>query len=56
MAIRHVVTIWVADGRAEDFLDAFSALQESALREPGCEQYELFRSVGDPDVMVMLER
>jgi quinol monooxygenase YgiN len=56
MAVRHVVTIRVASGRAQDFLDAFKALQESALREPGCEQYELFRSIDDPDTMVMLER
>ena len=56
MAIRHVVTVQVAGGRAEDFIDAFKALQASALREPGCEQYELFRSVDDPDTMVMLER
>jgi quinol monooxygenase YgiN len=55
MAIRHVVTIRVADGGAEGFLDAFKALQELALRDPGCEQYELFRSVDDPDTMVMLE-
>jgi quinol monooxygenase YgiN len=56
MAIRHVVTVQVADGRAEDFIDAIKALQESALRVPGCEQYELFRSVDDPDTIVMLER
>jgi quinol monooxygenase YgiN len=56
MAIRHVVTVRVAGGRAEDFLAAFRALRESAVREPGCEQYELFRSIDDPDTMVMLER
>jgi quinol monooxygenase YgiN len=56
MAVRHVVTVRVAEGRAEDFAAAFRALRESAVREPGCEQYELFRSVDDPDTMVMLER
>jgi quinol monooxygenase YgiN len=56
MAIRHVVTIDVARGKAAEFADAFKALQGIALREPGCEQYELFQSLDEPDRMVILER
>jgi quinol monooxygenase YgiN len=56
MAVRHVVTIRVADGKFDEFVAAFGALQASALREPGCEQYELFRSLDDPNRVVMLER
>jgi quinol monooxygenase YgiN len=56
MAIRHVVTIQVAPGRAGDFATAFKALQGIAQQEQGCEQYELFRSVDDPDKVVLLER
>jgi quinol monooxygenase YgiN len=56
MAIRHVVTIQVAPGRAADFADAFKALQAMAQREEGCEQYELFQSLDDPDKVVLLER
>jgi quinol monooxygenase YgiN len=56
MAIRHVVTIQVAAGKAADFADTFKALQAVAQREEGCEQYELFQSLDDPDKMVMLER
>jgi quinol monooxygenase YgiN len=56
MAIRHVVTIQVAPGRAADLADAFEALQAIAQREEGCEQYELFQSLDDPDKMVLLER
>jgi quinol monooxygenase YgiN len=56
MAIRHVVTIQVAPGRAADFADAFSTLQASAQQEEGCEQYELFQSLDDPDKVVLLER
>lgn len=56
MAIRHVVTINVAPGKAAKFADAFKALQAIAQREPGCEQYELFQSTDDPDKMVLLER
>jgi quinol monooxygenase YgiN len=56
MAIRHVVTIQVAPGKAADFARAFKALQAIALHEEGCEQYELFQSVDDPNRMVLLER
>lgn len=56
MAIRHIVTIRVAAGRAAEFVDAFKPLQAIAQQEEGCEQYELFQSTDDPDTLVMLER
>jgi quinol monooxygenase YgiN len=56
MAIRHVVTIQVAQGRAGDFASAFRVLQGIAQQEEGCEQYELFQSLDDPDKLVLLER
>lgn len=56
MAIWHVVTIKVAPGKAAEFAAVFHDLQVSALQEPGCEQYELFQSVNDPDRMLLLER
>jgi quinol monooxygenase YgiN len=56
MAIRHVVTIQVAAGKAAGFTRAFKALQGAAQQEEGCEQDELFQSLDDPDKMVMLER
>jgi quinol monooxygenase YgiN len=56
MAIRHVITIRVAPGKAADFADAFRAVQATALDEEGCEQYELFQSVDDPETLVLLER
>jgi quinol monooxygenase YgiN len=56
MAIRHIVTIQVAAGRADEFTAVFRALQAIAHREQGCEQYELFQSVDEPEKVVMLER
>lgn len=56
MAIRHLVTIQVAPGRVEDFASAFKAVQAMAQREEGCEQYELFRSLDEPNKVVLLER
>ena len=31
-------------------------MQTIALREPGCEQYELFQNMDDPHRMALLER
>jgi quinol monooxygenase YgiN len=56
MAIRHVVTIQVAPGRADDFARALKALQAIALQEEGCEQYELFHSVDEAEKVLLLER
>lgn len=56
MAIRHVVTIQVAHGKVSEFADAFTTLQAIAQQEEGCEQYELFQSLDDPDKVVLLER
>ncbi|HEY3557314.1 MAG TPA: antibiotic biosynthesis monooxygenase family protein [Kribbella sp.] len=56
MAVRHVITIQVAPGRAADFGTAFRAVQQTVLAERGCEQYELFQSLDDPDRMLLLER
>ena len=56
MAIRHVVTIQVAPGKSAQFARAFTALQVLTEQEEGCEQYELFQSLDDPNKMVILER
>jgi quinol monooxygenase YgiN len=56
MAIRHVVTIEVAPGKAAEFATAFQTLQALAKRDDGCEQYELFQSLDDPNKVVLLER
>jgi quinol monooxygenase YgiN len=56
MAVRHVITIRVAPGRAADFAAALKPVQASARAEEGCEQYELFQSVDDPDTVLLLER
>jgi quinol monooxygenase YgiN len=56
MAIRHVITIQVAPGKAAEFASAFRVVQASAYQEEGCEQYELFQSLDHTDKLVLLER
>jgi quinol monooxygenase YgiN len=56
MTIRHIVTIQVTADQSASFATAFKALQAVVRQESGCEQYELFQSLDDPDKMVILER
>jgi quinol monooxygenase YgiN len=56
VAIRHVITIRVAPGKAAELAAVFKVVQATALQEDGCEQYELFQSLDDPDTLVLLER
>lgn len=56
MPIRQVITFRVQAGKADDFIAGFAPIVEKVRQEPGCEQYELLRSLGDPDRLVMLDR
>ena len=56
MAIRLVITFTSQPGKGADFAAAFAPVIGEVVKEPGCEQYELFRSQQDPDKLVLLER
>jgi quinol monooxygenase YgiN len=54
MPVRLVVTFNVLPGRADD-IAAWPDRVAEVHQEPGCDQYELFRSTERPDVVVLLE-
>ena len=56
MAIRLVVTITAAPGKGGELAQAYRARCADAMKEPGCEQFEAFQSVLDPDRLTLLER
>jgi quinol monooxygenase YgiN len=56
MSIRLVVTITAAPGKGAELAQAMKARCEECRKEPGCEQFEVFRSVLDPDKLTLLER
>ena len=56
MSIRLVVTISAALGKGAELAQAYKARCAEAAKEPGCEQFEIFQSVADPDRLVLLER
>ena len=56
MAIRLVVTITAAPGKASELAQAYRARCAEVMKEPGCEQFEVFQSAVNPDKLALLER
>ena len=56
MAIRLVVTITAAPGKGSELAQAYRPRCAEVMKELGCEQFELFQSVVNPDKLALLER
>jgi quinol monooxygenase YgiN len=56
MTVRLVVTITAAPGKGAELAQAYKARCEECMKEPGCEQFEVFQSVLNPDKLALLER
>jgi quinol monooxygenase YgiN len=56
MSLRLVVTITAAPGKGGELAQAYRGRCTEVMKEPGCEQFEVFQSVLDPDKLVLLER
>lgn len=54
MAIRLVVTITAAPGKGSELAQAYRTRCAEAMKEPGCEQFEVFQSVVNPDRLALL--
>jgi quinol monooxygenase YgiN len=56
MSVRLVVTITAAPGKGGELAQVYRARCAEAMKEPGCEQFEVFQSVANPDRLALLER
>jgi quinol monooxygenase YgiN len=56
MAVRLIVTITAAPGRGSELAQLYKARCLEIMKEPGCEQFEVFQSVVNSDKLVLLER
>jgi quinol monooxygenase YgiN len=56
MAIRLIVTITAAPGKGSALAQAYRNRCAEVMQEPGCEQFEVFQSIVDPDKLAILER
>jgi quinol monooxygenase YgiN len=55
MAVRLVVSINAAPGKGAELAAAFRTRCAEVMQEPGCEQFEVFQSVVNPDKLALLE-
>ena len=55
MSIRLIISLSAAPGKGAAFAEAFKGRCQEVMTEPGCEQFEVFQSVVDPDRLVLLE-
>ena len=55
MPVRLVVTITAAPGRGAELAQVFRQRCAEVAQEPGCEQFEVFQSVLNPDKLALLE-
>ena len=55
MAIRLVITIHAAPGKGNELAPLYRSRCQEIMKEPGCEQFEVFQSVLDPDKLVLME-
>ena len=55
MTVRLEVTFNAASGKGAELAQAMKARCEVSRQDQGCEQFEVFQSVSDPDKLVLLE-
>ncbi|MDH3599765.1 MAG: antibiotic biosynthesis monooxygenase [Candidatus Tectomicrobia bacterium] len=56
MPVRIVVSMQPAPGKRDALIAAFAALCPNVQEEPGCQQYEVYQSLENPDRLVLLEK
>jgi quinol monooxygenase YgiN len=56
MSIRLIVEITAAPGKGSELAKLYKPRCEEIMKEPGCEQFEVFQSVVNPDRLTLLER
>ena len=55
MPVRLVVSITAAPGKGSELAQAFRQRCTEVMQEPGCQQFEVFQSVLNPDKLALLE-
>ena len=56
MAIRLIVTINAAPGKGSELAKVYPDRCADTMKEPGCEHFEAFQSIVNPDKIILLER
>ena len=55
MSVRLVVSITAEPGKGAELTQVYRGRCTDVMKEPGCEQFEVFQSALNPDKLVLLE-
>ncbi|MFI4935830.1 MAG: antibiotic biosynthesis monooxygenase family protein [Caulobacterales bacterium] len=55
MAVRLIIGLTASPGKGAELAEAFRTRCALVATEPGCQQFEVFQSVLDPDTLTLLE-
>ena len=55
MSVRLVVSITAEPGKGAELAQVYRGRCADVMKEPGCEQFEVFQSALNPDKLVLLE-
>ena len=55
MPVRLVISLNAMPGKGNELAAAFRARCLDVMKEPGCEQFEIFQSALNPDKLTLLE-
>jgi quinol monooxygenase YgiN len=55
MPVRLVIITYAKPGKGAELAQAMADRCRAVQQEPGCQQFEVFQSVLDPDTLVVLE-
>lgn len=56
MSLRLIVSMRAMPGKGNELAQVYRERCPGIAQEPGCEQFEVFQSVVDPDRLVLLEQ
>jgi quinol monooxygenase YgiN len=55
MTVQLVVTFYAASGKGDELAQTMKARCQVSRQDAGCEQFEVFQRVSDPDKLVLIE-
>ena len=56
MSVRILLFITAAPGKSAELMQAYRTRCKNVVQEPGCEQFEVFQSIDNPERLAVLER
>ena len=56
MSVRLIITLFAEPGKGGDLAAEFKTRCAWFREEPGCEQFDAYQGIDDPDTVILLER